>query len=390
AQFDQLPASTRRSFDLDNVGKLMHATPLYYVLAAGVYRLSAETSLLTRAHIQRIFAVLVSSPIVLLAYLITRELFSAENSDHAAMRLTIPTLVAFHPMLTEIGAVISVDGLFFVFYSLAIYLGLLIYRHGYTRRYAIALGLVFGLGVLLKPTMNGFAPLVILLLLYDFWQRPAQRKQLVGNALISAVLVMLPVGWWMQRSLRLNNDLFYFNPVLKGHRIITNPLYDYGFLQHAVDFQQSIWGGMFVTWWAHFGWIDTPLPAWVYNGLRILTFTAILGLCLRLLRHLRHAEPAQRWTALFPWLYLALIIIFPALLMQYYDLSFWHTYGVGRGLQGRYWLGTAIPMLLLFTVGLKLLLPHRWSPYLHTALRVGMVLLNFVSLLGYIVPRYYL
>ena len=87
---------------------------------------------------------------------------------------------------------------------------------------------------------------------------------------------------------------------------------------------------------------------------------------------------------------MALAILLPVFLLQYYDLSFWHTYGLGRGLQGRYWLGTVIPMLIFFVAGLLVWVPARWHAAAHTTLRLGIILLNFASLLGYILPRYYL
>jgi hypothetical protein len=190
----------------------------------------------------------------------------------------------------------------------------------------------------------------------------------------------------MQRSLRLNQDLFYFNPVLKGHRIITDPLYDYPFWQHLVDYYRSVSGGIFVTWWAHFGWLDTPMAGWIYDLLRWVTALAIFGLAWQLWRK----RDALNWGRIFPYLYFTLAIIFPILLIQYYDYSFWHTYGVGRGLQGRYWLGTVIPMLFLWVLGLRALVPVRWHGWLDFGLRVGMVLLNLTALLGFVLPRYYL
>jgi hypothetical protein len=202
------------------------------------------------------------------------------------------------------------------------------------------------------------------------------------------IIILLPSAWWMQRSYRLNHgDLFYFNPVVEGHRLVTNPYYDYPFLTHALHYHHSVWGGIFTTWWAHFGWLDTALPPWVYFLLRGLTFLAVAGLGYRLFLTWRGGRLNERhW----PWAFMALAIILPVFLLQYYDLSFWHTYGMGRGLQGRYWLGTIIPMLIFFVVGLLLWLPPRWYAAAHLTLRLGMILLNFVSLLGYILPRYYL
>jgi len=392
ADFAELPSSARSSFELQGVGKLMHATPLYYVLAAVPYRLFDGGDLLARAQIQRLLAVLVSSPIVIVAYHIVRLLFPLDG----AMRLTVPTLVAFHPMITEISAVVSVDGLYFVCYSILIYLSLRVFRDGFDWRYGLAIGSVFAVGVLIKPTLNGYAPLIALLLAYDWWRDRPRRWQIVKAAALMAVVIAVPIGWWMQRSWRLNGDLFYFNPVVEGHRIIQNPYYDYAFWPHLVDYYQSVWGGIFTTWWAHFGWLDTALPPWVYVVLRALTVLAIIGLVVRLAQIRSRPIASRSWAQgqgvapLIVWTFLALSLVVPIVLLQVYDLTFWWEYGNGRGLQGRYWLGTVVPMLTFFTLGLLFLTPQRWHAAVHTWLRSGMVALNLVALLGYIIPRYYL
>jgi hypothetical protein len=328
-----------------------------------------------------------------------------------------------------------VDGFFFVCYSLLIYLSLLVFQKGLTWRLGLAIGAVFAVGVLVKPTLNGFAPLIALLVLYDFWRArgefaslrvangrasmamtamgaagrwslgvarqmlsvPALRQRF-GIVLLMAAVAVPPLAWWMQRSYRLNQDLFYFNPVLKGHRILENPYYDYGFWAHLLDYYQSVWGGIFTTWWAHFGWLDTALPPWVYFLLRGLTFLAMAGLAYRFLRLWRSGQIGYgpgRWSArtrppLVVWLFLALAVLLPVVMLQYYDLTFWWAFGNGRGLQGRYWLGTVVPMLIFFVAGLLAWLPARFHAVAHNSLRLGMVLLNLVSLLGYVLPRYYL
>lgn len=400
AAFAELPHELRASFDLGMVGKLNKATPLWYALAALPYRLF-DGDLLWRAQVQRLFSLLASSGIVVVAYLTAALLFPTRP----AMRLTVPILVAFHPMITQITAVVSVDGFYFLCYSILIYLSVRVLRDGFDWRYGTAVGLVFAAGVLTKPTLNGYAPLIALLVFIDWLRGKGRRWSVFWGAVVMGVCILLPVGWWMLRSLRINNDLFYFNPVLEGHRIIQNPFYDYGIWQHALDYYRSVWGGIFVTWWAHFGWLDTAVPPVVYDVLRGLTWVAIAGLAFGLWRYLqrRTTAPAGASRAaaaawangrgsapLLVWAFLALTLIVPIVLLQVYDITFWWQYGNGRGLQGRYWLGTVIPMMAFFALGLLVWVPPRWHPAAHTVLRSGMVLLNAVSLLGYVLPRYYL
>jgi hypothetical protein len=163
-----------------------------------------------------------------------------------------------------------------------------------------------------------------------------------------------------------------------------------------IDYYQSVLGGMFITWWGHFGWIDTALLPWMYDLLRFLTIAAIAGLVLLLWRSRSNRPSFAEWRTgergapLVVWIFLALTVIVPILLLQGYDLIFWWQYGNGRGLQGRYWLGTVVPMLTLFAVGLLAFVPQRWHKPAHTLMRAAMILLSFASLLGYVLPRYFL
>jgi hypothetical protein len=387
-----LAPETRSSFEMGMVGKLNKATPLYYMIASVPYRLFAGQDLLTRVQTQRLFSLLMSVGIVVVAYLIALLLFP----HRPAMRLTIPILVAFHPMISQMTAVVTVDGFYFLMYSLLILLSIMILRDGLDWKLGLATGIVFAVGFLTKPTINGYAPLIGLVVLYDFWRGAGRRKQIVIGALVMGIVILIPSLWWMLRSLRISNELFYFNPVTEGHRIIQKPFYDYGPLAHMLDYYQSVLGGMFITWWGHFGWIDTALPPWIYNLLRFLTIVAIIGLASLLWRNWDNRPCFDDWRSgergapLIVWIFLALTVIVPVLLLQGYDLLFWWQYGNGRGLQGRYWLGTVVPMLTLFVVGLLAFVPARWHGLAHTLLRAAMILLSFASLLGFVLPRYYL
>ena len=88
---------------------------------------------------------------VVVAYLIARQLFP----HRPAMRLTIPILVAFHPMMSQMTAVITVDGFYFLIYSLLIMLSILILRNGLDWKLGLVTGIVFAAGFLTKPTING-------------------------------------------------------------------------------------------------------------------------------------------------------------------------------------------------------------------------------------------
>jgi 4-amino-4-deoxy-L-arabinose transferase-like glycosyltransferase len=362
------------------------------MLAAVPYRLTAESDLLTRVQWQRFFSLVMSSGVVVFAYLIARALFP---NDYG-LRLTIPILVAFQPMMTQMTAVVTVDGFYFLCYTVLIWLSILVLRDGLDWRYGLAIGVAFAAALLTKPTVNGYAPLLAGLIAYDWWRGRGRRRNIAAGTAAMVLVLLLPTAWWMQRSLRINNDLFYFNPVLEGHRIITDPYFDYTPLSHMVDYYQSVWGGVFVTWWGHFGWVDTPLPPVTYDFLRWLIGISAAVLLISLLMHWQSRPTLAGWRSgrstapLAVWVFLLLTSLIPIVLIQFYDLTFWWEYGNGRGLQGRYWLGTIVPMLTFLALGLVIWIPRRWQGPAHSALRAGMMLLNAVSLLWYVLPRYYL
>jgi hypothetical protein len=73
--------------------------------------------------------------------------------------------------------------------------------------------------------------------------------------------------------------------------------------------------------------------------------------------------------------------------INYYS---WRARGVGGGIQGRYYLGAIVPLVVLLAVGLLDLLPARWRPLGHWLLCWGMILLNGLALFQVVLPRYYL
>ena len=84
------------------------------------------------------------------------------------------------------------------------------------------------------------------------------------------------------------------------------------------------------------------------------------------------------------------IVLSPVVMMHIYDYTYWNEYGVGRGLQGRYFFGQMAALFVLLLSGLLKLLPRQWHGMGHLALRIGIVIANIYCLLLVLLPRYYL
>jgi hypothetical protein len=205
--------------------------------------------------------------------------------------------------------------------------------------------------------------------------------------LIGAVVFSL-WGWWAVRSLRVNNSLFYENPWLSGESPLPPNLDpNYPLAQYLVDHLISLWEGLFTSYWANFGYLDTPVSPGLYALLRVACVLSVLGLGVyswRLFRRRRFdAEPI-----------LAIVLsagaVMPVIAMGTYGYTHWHQLGTGWPAMGRYLLVSLGAQMGLMIWGLLSLVPQSWRPHAHTFLRLAAVLLNAVCLLGFVLPRYYM
>jgi hypothetical protein len=125
----------------------------------------------------------------------------------------------------------------------------------------------------------------------------------------------------------------------------------------------------------------------VYRILQIVCALSILGLIAYGVRRAR----AGAWdteTLLLGFLALVVFSFVGTIgAMNYYS---WRARGVGGGIQGRYYLGAIVPLVVLLAAGLLEGLPERWRPWGHWLLCWAMIVLHAVALYQVLLPRYYL
>lgn len=384
AELGALDPATRTSYAIGAPAKLNHTSPLYYMLGAAVYRLAYGADVLGRVFAVRLFSVTLTVLMVLVSYFLVAEVLPGQR-DAA---LTVAALVSFQPMLSFVGSVVNNDILLNLIATAAIWALVRMWRHGVTGRRAIALGMALGLGMLTKPLIAGLALPVAGVFVREWWQQRGERRRVVLLGFLALVVALAICGWWQVRSFDLNDGELYMNEVKKGYRVITEPFFDYRGQpwQHAVDYYASIVGGVWSSYWAAFGWLDTPATPAYYRIIDAVTLLSLVGLVVYLLRAVRR----RAWREMGMTLLLIVITLSPVVMMHIYDYTYWIEYGVGRGLQGRYFFGQMASLFILLLTGLLTLLPKRWHGIGHLALRIGIVVANFYCLLQAMLPRYYL
>jgi 4-amino-4-deoxy-L-arabinose transferase-like glycosyltransferase len=292
-------------------------------------------------------------------------------------------------MFTFVGAVVNSDALLILLYTALLALTVHVLARGWSARVAAGAGIAAGLGMLTKPLILAALPTLGLAVLWDAARR-ARWRSLPFEIALSGGLAAAICGPWLWRSQHLYGALLYANPISAGVMPVENPFTDYPLLRYGWHYLQSLAGGIFATYWADFGWIDTPLARPVYLLLLGLCAIAAAGLALYFARAWRSGEGSVRREA---GMALALggHVALLAAAIGYNTWRTWVADGIGwGGMQGRYYLGPAAGAMALLALGLLAWVPARWRPAGHLALRWGMIALNLVCLFGTVLPRYYL
>lgn len=392
AEIRGLDPALRTSYETRAYSSAAHAPPLYHALGALVYHLVRRGDVLTRAFAVRQFSVLLGVLTTWLVYLTVRELFPpgdapAQDVPGSLMRLAVPLLVGFQPMFTYLTATVNTDAPLFVVFALLTWLLVRAIKRGLSYGLAAAIGATIGLGMLVKPLVATAMPPLAFVLLLEFLRRRKGSQGAptfkwaaltLGLLAASALLVSAPS---MARNMSLSGNPFYIVDPNIAENTPDPELQSYPLGRYLANHSISLTEGLLVSYWADFGTLDTPLAPMYYLVIRWVVIAAITGVGLYMWR-----EGRPRWRELS---LLILFVLFHVVMLDAYDYYFWRSNGVGAVGQGKYYLYPAAAQFTLLSLGLVSLLPRRARAIALGALCLGMIWLHYVSLLGYLLPRYY-
>jgi 4-amino-4-deoxy-L-arabinose transferase-like glycosyltransferase len=391
AEIEALDPALRTSFERGAENQVMLVPPLYGAMGAVVYRLFERRDIVERSFAVRVYSIAIGASALVFAYLLARELWPGR----AARWLTLALLVAFHPQFVYSAAGGTSDVLAMLWFTVLTYLTVRALCRGMRYRLAIGMGLALGLGLLTKPHLFLTGPALALLFAYLWWANRDQRRQIVACAAIVAGIGLLLWGGWAIRSTMLHGNPFYDTLWAGGWRTVENPQYDYSLGRYLRDHATSLLGGLFASYWAVFGYLDTPVAPVIYRVLQLLILVAIAGLGRAAWR--RAVQMVGRSG---PWLrrlketdiayaLLSVLALTPVVYFSYFDYRTWRTMGIGWPLMGRHFAGPLAAQMALWMSGLLAWLPQRGRAAGHLALRAGIVALNYACLFAFVLPRYY-
>ena len=316
-----------------------HQPPLYYLLAAPIYLATEPLTLAQQVVALRIFSLLQGGALLIVAYLVVREVFP--ESDF--LPLASVAFIATVPMHIAMSAAINNDTLGELILALTVWQCLLAMKEGLRGERRLFLGLLLAAALLTKTTIYAPAIASILVAALYLWRKGEASLRHLG--LILGMGLALSIWWFLRNGLVYGGfDIFGWarhDAIVVGQPTTAEWMARYRAGKVVKDFFVI----SFKSFWAVFGWMGVFVDSRIYDLLFLVSLAALLGVGIYIKRLVRGSETLtapQRWGLSLS----LLILILVAASHLWYNFKFVQH-------QGRYLFPALIPIGLFFALGLR-------------------------------------
>ena len=346
--------------------------PLYYLLQTPIYVVNNGS-----LAAMRLFSLLLGAGVIILAYALVLKLAPQEQW----LALTTAVFVAFLPQHMAILSSANNDALAELLLAAILYMLVVIGQaESFRARDYLALGIFLGLGYLTKGTVYPISAVVILVLIWHFWQ---EWQPLIKAGLLVFIPAFLLGSLWWIRNIVVYGGLDILGKAAHDSVVVGQPrtaewIAQYGLADTMGRFVQTT----FNSFWGQFGWMTVPMtyPSWLYPLLWLFTGIALAGLIVTFFSERRSLSQHK-----LPILVLLTLFLLTLGVHVVYNLTFVQH-------QGRYLFPALIPIALGLAVGLGLWfrpLRRRWPAVVYAipaGLALALIALDLYALFRVIVP----
>jgi 4-amino-4-deoxy-L-arabinose transferase-like glycosyltransferase len=363
-----------------------HQPPLYYVVASPLYGFGPAA-----VRGLSLFLGLLS---VLIVFQSARRLFP----NDPPLAVLSAGFCALLPMRQAVSASAGNDALLELLFSLTLLQLIGAFTHGFTPRRAALLGITLGAAMLTKASAILLIPVIAAALFLMTRQGEARRAVLQGGMWIVLIAAALSAPWFM-RNVQQMGSLTPVSAFMKEFEL-TRKAADWIGESVEVD----VWTGdlrpgepmsrlgyeAFLGNWTFrtfFGSFTRPnvarngspnfLPPEFYLAYALMTAASLLGVTL--LHFRRRAEFSSVQLA-----FVTLFILTFALVLTSFLAFTWHFFQA----QGRYLYPALLPISILFSLGIRAVMPVRYRTAGTAALLVLFAVLAFGFYVQGVVPAY--
>ncbi|MCS7060909.1 MAG: DUF2142 domain-containing protein [Anaerolineae bacterium] len=380
------PPKTRPDVSLDAVQYEDHQPPLFYALAAPLFKLF-DGALLPL----RLFSLFISGWTIVFAY---RALLSVFPNQPEIAPLAAAVL-ALIPQHIHMMAGLNNDALAEALIALTVLLSTCLLVNaaspqveaGLSPRLLVGLGIVVGLSFVTKATAYLNLPIALAAILGASWGRRSVKTITLSLAIVIVIAVAIGLPWWL-RSLQVYGGLDFLglqrhNEVVVGQPTTREWLEQFGPAIYLARMAQTT----FQSFWGQFGWMSVVMNTWTYALLLVFTALSMLlfagwWIWTTLMRggRGRLTTPQRHVLSLYALLALGTLAGF-----LWYNIQFVQH-------QGRYLYPALIPFATAVALGWTFAagaVATRWPPvrrYLWTAFLIGLAGFNLYLLWRVVLP----
>jgi 4-amino-4-deoxy-L-arabinose transferase-like glycosyltransferase len=324
--------------------------PLFYLVAAPVFRLGPVDDPLAVLQRLRALDIVLGGITLVLAFGIARHVFEPE------LAVAVPLAMVGVPMFVAVSAALSADPLANLL-AAAILLALL--QPTGRLGWPVVVGALLGLGLLTKLELAIFIPIALAVLIIRSQNRVRDTMILLGTTAIVAapwlVHQVTTYGWTDPLALARHSAIVADQPRFPGL---------------TLDWLWQFLTVSFHSFWAQFGWMAIVAPDRLYLIWGILGVAVLIGL---VMARRRLVEPE--------WLLMVATVLVAFVAYVGYNFAF-------EQFQSRYVFTALTPIAALLVLGWATLLPRRTLPWSVLALTTALVALNAYALLRVLVPGF--
>ncbi len=378
-EIKNLPKNTRTNMLEKEAGSYY---PLYYQIGKIIYQSFYNFDLFVRVYAVRLFSILPILGITYFTYLVAKEIFPKEKY----LYLVIPVLVSFQPMVTYISSGVTIDGLNILLFTAFLYFSILAIKKGLNFKNLIAMSIILGLGQITRPQFLVNLPLFALIFLYDFIARKRKIVESLTNVLVFISVMILAGGWFtLQKTL---GNFFQTGVPIPYYELGQPPTpVDLSLFTHLKNSLIQLDQQNFYWYWGVFKWLSLVYPAILNQILKGISLIALIGGVIWFLKILKNKNFSKETLAI---IFLLIASLFTAFGVFFVDWRHILTNGFSLGVQGRYFLPSVLPHMILATIGILALVPEKFAKITAFGLGVGMIVLNTFALFWVTNSYYYI
>lgn len=315
--------------------------PLYYWIAAIPYRLFYYADLITRIYSIRVISILLNIGTIYISWLIAKKIFPKNEM----LQISLPSLVAFHPMLSFLSVGINSDNLMNFLFSLFIYFNILIIDKGISKNLIIMLLLNLFALYLTKPQFIFAIPILFSALLLSMVNKVG-KKQLIIKSSVALLIIFVVIAALTNQDFVLLIQKAYPQLFFPGiPKIWANPIAFFNMTLSKTIRETIPW------YWGVFDWLGVVLPLNILRVINRLLIILSLGILVKIFQSFKNHNKQDLF-----FIYLVTVSIVYYLGVVIFDYIFYSKNGYSFGLQGRYFFPTIIPHMALLIYGLNTLI----------------------------------